>query len=433
MYQQIKELSEKYYTETINIRRNIHKYAERGWLETRTACMIATKLDELGYEVLTGKDIMNKDDRMGLPHERVLQLNDRRAFKEGVNEKYFDKVKSGMTAVAGIYKNGQGPTIALRFDIDALGLIEDTSSQHFPYKEKFSSCHLEAMHACGHDGHTAIGLTTAKILMNIKESIHGTIKLIFQPAEEGVRGAKCIAESGFLDDVDYIFAAHIMPQIADYDLYLGMNESFATTKLDVIFHGVSTHAAESPQFGKNALLSAANCILNLHSIPRNSDGQTRVNVGTVHAGTSRNVIPETAKLEIEVRGVTTELNRYMEMYARDIINASALMHDTVVEINEMGKAYALECDKDFMTQIRSLCQQHLNDLKLPKENLSPLGGSDDFSYMMARVQAHGGKAPYMKLLTPIKSSPHNTTFDFDESVLKKGPRIFASIAYYLMK
>ena len=112
MYQQIKELSEKYYTETINIRRNIHKYAERGWLETRTACMIATKLDELGYEVLTGKDIMNKDDRMGLPHERVLQLNDCRAFKEGVNEKYFDKVKSGMTAVAGIYKNGQGPTIA---------------------------------------------------------------------------------------------------------------------------------------------------------------------------------------------------------------------------------------------------------------------------------------------------------------------------------
>ena len=108
--------------------------------------------------------------------------------------------------------------------------------------------------------------------------------------------------------------------------YFGMNESFATTKLDVIYHGVSTHAAESPQFGKNALLSAANCIINLHSIPRNSDGQTRVNVGTVHAGTGRNVVPDTAKLEIEVRGVTTEVNRYMEIYARDIIVGGGNIH-----------------------------------------------------------------------------------------------------------
>lgn len=432
MYQKIKELSSQYYMETIQMRRNLHQYAERGWLEARTACIIATRLEELGYDVLVGEEIMRKDARMGLPPETILHLNYRRAQKEGANPKYLEKVKNGMTAVAGILKNGDGPTIAIRFDIDALGLIEDTSQQHLPFQEGFSSCHLGAMHACGHDGHTSIGLTTAKILMNIKEQLYGTIKLIFQPAEEGVRGAKCIAESGFLDDVDYIYAAHIMPQVADYDLFFGMNESFATTKLDVTYHGVSTHAAESPQFGKNALLSAANCIINLHAIPRNSDGQTRVNVGTVHAGTGRNVIPETAKLEIEVRGVTTELNRYMEMYARDIIQASALMHDTVVEIKEMGKAYALECDEDFMNDIRQLCQNHLSDLKLPKENLNPLGGSDDFSYMMARVQAHGGKATYMKLLTTIQSSPHNTAFDFDESVLEKGPRIFASIAYHLL-
>lgn len=432
MYQKIKALSSNYYLDTIHIRRELHKYAERGWLEVRTACFVATKLEELGYDVFVGEDIMKKDARMGLPPETILHLNYRRAQKEGANSKYLEKVKNGMTAVAGVLKNGNGPTIALRFDIDALGLIEDKSQQHLPFQKGFSSCHIGAMHACGHDGHTAIGLTTAKILIDIKEHIHGTIKLIFQPAEEGVRGAKCIAESGFLDDVDYIYAAHIMPQVSNYDLYFGMNDSFATTKLDVTYHGVSTHAAESPQFGKNALLSAANCILNLHSIPRNSDGQTRVNVGTIHAGTGRNVIPETAKLEIEVRGVTTELNRYMEMYARDIINASALMHDTVVEIKEMGKAYALECDEDFMNEIRHICQENMKDLILPKENLSPLGGSDDFSYLMARVQAHGGKATYMKLLTPMKSSPHNTAFDFDEKVLEKGPRIFASIVYYLL-
>ena len=150
-----------------------------------------------------------------------------------------------MTSVAGILKNGVGPVVAIRFDIDALGLVEDSTDGHYPKQEGFSSCHLGAMHACGHDGHASIGLTTAKILMELKEHLHGTLKIIFQPAEEGVRGAKSICESGFLDDVDYIFAAHIMPRVKDYDLYFGMNESFATTKLDVIYHGVSTHAAES--------------------------------------------------------------------------------------------------------------------------------------------------------------------------------------------
>ncbi len=433
MDQKIKELSSQYYPRTIEIRRDLHKYAERGWLETRTACFIATELEHLNYKVLVGEDIMKKEVRMGLPPDTILHLNYRRAQKEGTNPYYLEKVKMGMTAVAGILECGDGPTIALRFDIDALGLIEESSSNHFPFVNGFACVHRGTMHACGHDGHTAIGLTTARILMDIKEQLHGTIKLIFQPAEEGVMGARSIAESGFLDDVDYIYAAHIMPkEDQPYDLYFGMNESFATTKLDVTYHGVSTHAAESPQFGKNALLSAANCILNLHSIPRNSDGQTRVNVGTVQAGTGRNVVPETAKLEIEVRGITSELNRYMEIYARDIIQASALMHDTVVEIKEAGKAYALDCSEDLMNRIRQICMQYMPDLQLPPHNLSPLGGSDDFSYMMESVLAHGGQATYMKFLTPIVSLPHNDSFDFDEQILEKGPRIFASIAYHLM-
>lgn len=434
MYQKIKQLSQEYYQDTVSIRRNLHKYAERGWLEMRTACFIATTLEQLGYTVFVGEQIMNKDARMGVPSSIILQANYYRALKEGANPRYLDQVSQGMTAVAGVINCGEGPVIALRFDIDALGLIEDNSMQHFPFQHHFSSCHKDAMHACGHDGHTAIGLTTARILSELRDNFHGKIKLIFQPAEEGVRGAKCIAESGFLDDVDYLIAAHIMPkENLPYDLYFGMNESYATTKLDVTFHGISTHAAESPQFGKNALLSAANCIINLHSIPRNSDGLTRVNVGTVQAGTARNVIPETAKLEIEVRGTTTELNRYMEIYARDIIHGSALMHDTVVEIKEMGKAHAMDCDESIMNHIRQLCIEHLPDLKLPNVNLSPLGGSDDFSYMMTRVQAHGGKATYMKLLTPVISSPHNVSFDFDEKVLQLGPRLFASIIYSYLR
>ena len=434
MYEKIKSLAKEYFPETVQTRRDFHKYAERGWLEMRTASIVARKLNKLGYQVLVGKELMCEKARMGLPSKRVLTLNYKRAILQGADPYYLEKVKDGFTAVAGIIKNGDGPVVAIRFDMDALSIMEDDSADHNPGKFGFISCNPGAMHACGHDGHTAMGLTVAKILSDIKEHLHGTLKLIFQPAEEGVRGAKSIATSGFLDDVDYIFAGHIWQQAPgeDYDIYLGMDETFATTKLDVIYHGVSSHAAGMPQFGKNALLSAASCILNLHSIPRNSDGCTRINVGTINAGTGRNVVPETAKLEIEVRGATTELNNYMEVYATDVIRGAALMHDTIVEINKMGKAYSLECDKKMMDIIRHVCDDHLKNIKVAPKYLSPLDGSDDFSYMMATVQAHGGIATYMKLTTDLAASPHNCAYDFNENVLLTGTTVYSSVAYYLL-
>lgn len=434
MYEKIKSLAKEYFPETVQTRRDFHKYAERGWLEMRTASIVARKLNNLGYQVLVGKELMCEKARMGLPSKRVLTLNYKRAILQGADPYYLEKVKDGFTAVAGIIKNGDGPVVAIRFDMDALSIMEDDSADHNPGKFGFISCNPGAMHACGHDGHTAMGLTVAKILSDIKEHLHGTLKLIFQPAEEGVRGAKSIATSGFLDDVDYIFAGHIWQQAPgeDYDIYLGMDETFATTKLDVIYHGVSSHAAGMPQFGKNALLSAASCILNLHSIPRNSDGCTRINVGTINAGTGRNVVPETAKLEIEVRGATTELNNYMEVYATDVIRGAALMHDTIVEINKMGKAYSLECDKKMMDIIRHVCDDHLKNIKVAPKYLSPLDGSDDFSYMMATVQAHGGIATYMKLTTDLAASPHNCAYDFNENVLLTGTTVYSSVAYYLL-
>lgn len=164
MYHKITELSKQYYQDTVHMRRDLHKYAERGWLETRTACIIATTLEELGYQVLVGEEIMVKEARMGLPPDTVLHLNYRRAQREDANPKYLEKVKMGMTAVAGVLKNGDGPTIALRFDIDALGLIEESSKNHYPFANQFSSVHIGAMHACGHDGHTAIGLDRKSVV-----------------------------------------------------------------------------------------------------------------------------------------------------------------------------------------------------------------------------------------------------------------------------
>ena len=140
MYDKIKELAKQYYLETVETRRDFHKYAERGWLELRTASIIARKLDDLGYQVLVGKEIMRPEGRMGIPSKRVLTMNYKRALSQGADPYYLEKVKDGFTAVAGIIENGPGPVVAIRFDIDALSIVEDDSCEHIPTKEGFVSC-----------------------------------------------------------------------------------------------------------------------------------------------------------------------------------------------------------------------------------------------------------------------------------------------------
>lgn len=108
------------------------------------------------------------------------------------------------------------------------------------------------------------------------------------------------------------------------------------------------------------------------------------------------------------------------------------MHDTIVEIKQMGKAYSLECNQKMMDLIRLVCQNHLTDIKVAKKDSSPLDGSDDFSYMLATVQEHGGIGTYLKLATDLVASPHNCAYDFNEDILLTGTIVYSSIAYYLL-
>ena len=153
----IKLLAQQYHQETIQTRRDFHKYAERGWLEMRTASLVARRLDSLGYQVSVGKEVMREEFRMGLPSKRLLTLNYNRALLQGADPYYIEKVKNGFTGVVGVMHNGIGPVVAIRFDIDALSITEDDSADHNPGKNGFISCNPGAMHACGHDGHTAMG------------------------------------------------------------------------------------------------------------------------------------------------------------------------------------------------------------------------------------------------------------------------------------
>lgn len=192
MYQEIDKMAGEFHEEAVRLRRDFHKYAETGWLEMRTSALIAEYLTKLGYEVLTGRQVCREEARIGVPEEQVLREHFEKVKTQGAPEEFLtEELKKGFTGVIGILRGHQpGPVMALRFDIDALGLVENPSDSHRPSREGFASVNQGQMHACGHDTHIVMGLGTASVLMKIKDRLHGTVKLIFQPAEEGTQGSE---------------------------------------------------------------------------------------------------------------------------------------------------------------------------------------------------------------------------------------------------
>ncbi len=413
-------------------RRDFHKHAEIGWGEYRTASVIAHRLEELGYTIKLGREVVDEKYRMGLPNEKVMDMQYSRAISEGAESRYAEKLKGGFTGVVGELKNGNGPTIGFRFDIDAVPVQETDSDKHLPYQENFSSIHEEAMHSCGHDGHAAIGLGLSELLSKMKENISGTIKIIFQPAEEGVRGAKAMVEAGVVDDVDFLFGMHIGLKAKKTGEFLCGTKGFlATSKFDAFFKGISAHPAFDPHKGRNALLSAATAALNLQAIPRHGGGRTWINVGKMTAGTGRNIVPAEAHLLIETRGENSELNSYMRQYAERILKGSAEMHGTEYNTIQMGEAESADSDAALTQTVYNIAEKNRVFSVLRKENTDPLGVSEDFTHMMKRVTDRGGKASYLMLGSDLIGNHHSPNFDIDESILIKGVEILALIALEL--
>ncbi len=422
--------------ELTNLRRDFHRYPETGWLEMRTSAIIAKTLTELGYEVLTGRDVCLEEARMGVPPRKTTEAHLERVLTQGTPSEYLTgDMREGFTGVIGILRCGEGPTLAMRFDIDALGMIECDDETHRPAREGFLSLNPGMMHACGHDAHATIGLGVAKTLMAMKDHLHGTLKLIFQPGEEGARGAKAIVAKGHLDDVDFFIGSHVAPteDLDDGDVTPGTYGSLATTKYDVTFTGLAAHAGGYPERGHSALVAAASAVLALHAIPRHSAGQSRINVGTMHAGTGRNVIADKATLELEVRGETTEINRFMAKSAQDICMGAAMMHGCQCEITTMGEAEGQYSDEALLNRIADVVVRDLPDLKISSIRNAQNWGSEDISVMMNRVQEHGGQATYMRIMTPMASAQHTVKFDFDEMVLPRGVEVFSAAALDILK
>jgi aminobenzoyl-glutamate utilization protein A len=418
---------------TISRRRDFHKYAESGWTEFRTASIVAAALAELGYEVLVGEAVIEPGAMMGVPIAAELERELQRALTQGAIAEWTARMAGGKTGVVGVLRTGRpGPTVGLRFDMDAVDGVEDETPEHRPWREGFASVNRGAVHACGHDGHTAIGLAVAEVLLSQKERLTGTVKLIFQPAEEGVRGAKAMTEKGIVDDVDYLIGMHLGGSLRKTG-QIGCDNTLgflATTKVDAYFTGVQAHAGAAPEQGKNAALAAATAMLNLHAISRHSQGHSLVNVGVIQGGTGRNVIPAQAMLKIETRGANSEINRYVYQAARDVIFGAAAMYGVKAEIREVGAAEVLESSPELVDRLKRFADAGglFNDVHRSVKN----SGSEDCSFFMERVKQHGGQAAYIGIGTELTAGHHNGAFDINEASLTPAVAFLSGFAANLL-
>lgn len=430
--QRIEASVEQMKNEMIQQRRDLHRHPEPGWTEFRTAALVGKTLQQLGYEVKAGKDAIAADSMMGVPSAAILQAAQQRAIAEGADPDWVKKMTGGFTGIVAVMKFSKpGPVVGIRVDMDSNDVTETTEPAHRPNQEGFASHHPKAMHACGHDGHTTVGLAIAKILATFKDELAGTIKLIFQPAEEGVRGAKAMVENGDVDDVNYMLGAHFgfkMKQTGS--IACNVTGFLATSKYDAYFTGVPAHAGAAPETGKNALLAAACAALNLHAISRHSGGTSRINVGTLEAGSGRNIVGDKALIRLETRGATSEINAYMEDEAVRILKSAALMYDVKIRIEKVGGA----AGGSNTPALAAYLEKHANALGIFQQvvGICDFGASEDFSYFMERVQQHGGQAAYMMIGANLAAGHHDSHFDFDETALGYSAKMLATTAAELL-
>lgn len=432
MQTDILELVKTKKEQLVSRRRDIHKHAEAAWTEFRTASIVAETLTRLGYQVSVGEEVIEAEVMMGVPSEQELLNHQERAIAQGADPQWVAKMQGGKTGVMGVLHFAQpGPVVAFRFDMDANDVLEATSDEHRPWREGFASVNSGAMHACGHDGHTSIGLTLAEVLAEAKQQLAGTVKLIFQPAEEGVRGAKAMVSRGIVDDVDFFVGLHLGIGLKKMGTMTCNTVGFlATTKLDAVYTGVPAHAGAAPETGSNALLAAATAALNLHAISRHSQGASRINVGVLQAGTGRNVIPDKAVLKLETRGTTSEINEYMYKRALTILEAAAAMYEVKLAISPMGGAANCENTPALVTRLQQVAaESNLFDSILPEGNI---GGSEDCTYFMERVQQKGGQVAYLMVGTKLAAGHHDSRFDFEEESLVTATALLSKAAVELL-
>jgi aminobenzoyl-glutamate utilization protein A len=384
--------------------------------------LLVSELERLGVDDLRwGSDLYGEITRLGVPETDIIERFASMAANAGVAKSRLDHMAGGKTgAVATVSGRLPGPVIALRADLDALPITETSSTSHRPVQEGYASMVPGYMHACGHDGHAAILLGLASLLCKERTRIRGEVRLVFPPAEEGTRGAQAFVEAGWLDDVDRFIGFHTSASdgLASGTIAAGVHDMLATIKLDVDVKGKAAHFGMAPHEGRDALTGAASICLLAHALPRDPGRRSLVNVGRLDAGVARNVVPDRARLEAEIRSdgstYAVELQRRFEAIVRGICTSFELENN----ITLVGQARAASSDTQLVDFVQRIGKENADHRVVGSV---PFLASDDASTMMAHVQERGGLATYLHIGSDMPSRQHTPDFDFDEGVM--GPTI----------
>ena len=374
----IKKLAKEVFPYVVEMRRDFHSHPEPSFEEFRTTKRIAEELDA-----------------MGIPY---------RLFKP--------------TGLIGEIKGGKpGKCIALRADIDALSTVEKTGLPYASQNEGY-------MHACGHDTHTAMLLGAAKILMSVKDELCGTVKLIFQPAEELASGAKCIIEQGVLDGVDAAFGQHIFSGIPAGMLSISEGALLpAADYFKLTVTGKASHGA-LPDEGCDATVAASAIVMALQTISSREFSPLDpivVTVGTLNSGARFNIISGEATLEGTVRIFNKDIHPRMPEIIERIAKQTAAAFRCDAELDYQFKTEIL-VNEPHMTAIARDAAGKLvsEDMIAPfKRNM----GGEDFAAYTAHVPSAfvslggGGDAPQ-----------HSDMFCIDESAMEVGTALYAQVA-----
>jgi hippurate hydrolase len=376
--------------EFTRLRRDIHRHPELAFDEHRTSSLVAAQLASWGYAVTTGL---------------------------------------GGTGVVGQLRRGSSAqSIGLRADMDALPITEATGAE-------WSSCHHGVMHACGHDGHTAMLLAAAQHLAQ-HGTFDGTLNLIFQPAEEGGGGALKMMEDGLFDrfPCDAIFAMHNMPGMAQGELVFRSGPTMASSDFaTVTLHGVGGHGA-MPHKATDVVVAAASLVMALQTIvSRNVDPlqPAVVTVGAIHAGQANNVIPAQATLEISLRALDPQVRQDMERRIKALIALQAESFGVRADIAWRPGYAVLVNDATQTARALAVAQRHF-----PASQINPSGpmltGSEDFAFMLERVPGSylliGNGAGEQMGACMV----HNPGYDFNDHILPIGAAYWIALVQDLL-
>ena len=415
----------KYVEDALAIRRAIHKRPEEGWTEFETTYRVVTELEKLGYTVRCGREVIEPSAVLGRNPDLVAKA-EKRALEHGVPEAFLKRLGGYTGAVAEFDSGRPGPVTGFRFDIDCVLVTELDTPDHIPAKEGFVSEIPGLMHACGHDAHTASGLALAHWLKDHAAELSGRVRLIFQPAEEGTRGASAMVAAGVADGLDWFFGAHVGSPCRNGEIGIVRHGFFATTKIDIEFEGIASHAGSDPEKGRSALMAAVACAMMLQGITRHSAGDSRIAIGTLHAGEGRNVTPTHAKMQIEVRGENDGVNAWMVDRVDSIVRGAAEAYEVKGRWTKAGEAAVMNSDIEADAIVETAAKSEGQKLCY----FDKVGGSDDCSLLQSRAQKLGAKATFF-LWGCDQKGHHRPDFDIQDT--ETLPRAIAVLADIVKK